>query len=325
MSNLIKPYNEHYMNCYLNNLFSIIVTQNPEKKTSSYINAYNYSIVKTLDNFNYLQLDYTDNFYSSVYEKIFKKKCKSPFNIFNQPLGTELKNTYKNIDNILGVIKNNIVFMVVDLFFFDNGNIFFSKIHREHILMVVDWNPETKTFTIIDDGNKGYGYYSINYITMSTLIKHCKKAYCFKKDYIKYDTEKKNKKKIIDYKEIQYNSKRICNQIKSIDDSFYKLNFPKNYSELCQLLIFIQRCYNRQICNNLLLNNYIDNILDDSICKDFFTEKNKVLKSNWYNLRAIILRNIATNKTIEFETIFNNILLYLKKELEFWEQFNKIN
>ena len=316
MNNLVKPYDEHYMNCYLNNLFSISYTINPKSKMLSYINDYNITIEK-LGDFKYLQFDYSESFYSLIYERVIGIKCKSSFDIYTQPLGSEFMVSFENVSELSSKISGgNVVFLLVDLFYLNNGNIFFSNIHRQHFLMLVDWNIETRYFTVIDDGNKGYGYYSISLLDMELLMRNGGQAYCLKlldhksDDLIQLST-----------REIILNSKRICKQIHNIEMSFHELSFPKNYSELCQILIFVQRCFNRQVCNEHLLKYYIDNISNISRDLECLVEKNSDMKSLWYNMRAIILRHMATGKIIDFEAFFSKTLEGLNTELMFWNLF----
>lgn len=318
MNNLLKPYDEHYMNCYLNNLFSISYTRNPESKLLSYLNDYNITLEKHGD-FRHLQFDYSERFYTSIYERAIGIKCKSKFDIYKEPLGTEFMISSENINELSNALKQgNIVFLLVDLFYLNNGNVFFSKIHRQHFLMLIEWNAETESFIIVDDGNKGYGYYSVGLSDMKHFIRNSGQAYCLSMaEHESVDLVDLNMQDVI------INSNRICEQIQKIGMSFEKLSFPKNYSEFCQILIFVQRCYNRQVCNELLLKYHMDNATDTAKSFKCIIKNNGYIKSLWYNIRAILLRHMTTGKFIDYEAVFLKILECLNREVVFWEMFNK--
>lgn len=315
MGNIVKPYNEHYMNCYLNNLFSICYSIEENCKKLSYFNDYNIYIAKE-NNFKYLLFDYGESFYKTIYQTAIGSKCENKFNIITAPLGDKITLRSSKIEEIIELLSNGmIVFILVDLFYFNNGNIFYQKMHREHFIMLVEWRPFQNCFISIDEGRNGYGYYEIKYAEIIHLLKDEVLAY-----YLNITGMQITKHIQINVENIVFNSNRICRQINEIKESFGELNIPQNYSELCHLIIFIQRYYNRQISNGFLIHEFLH--------KNYFENNNLIilhneLKSNWYHIRAVVLRNIMRGISINYEYCFSNILENLKKETDFWSAFKK--
>lgn len=311
MKIVLKPYNEHYMNCYLNNLFSIGCSINENIRKLSYVNDYNITIISE-GNFNYLLFDYGKDFYRTIYRNVVGKTSGDDFNMYENPLGNKMYLNSSFVEEIIQVLNDgNIVFLLVDLFYCNNGNIFYRKEHRNHFLLIVDWIPDQNCFISIDEGKKGYGYYQITHEEIKLLVTDTLSAFC-----LNVSSKKITRSTQFNLENIAFNSNRICNQIDEIKESFGELSIPKNYSELCHLIIFIHRCYNRQLSNSYLVNEII-HVDSPKTHNPFYMLEE--LKSGWYNTRAVILHDIMSGKNIDFEYCFNNILLSLEKEAEFWK------
>lgn len=314
MLNLVTPYNEHYMNCYLNNFYSIICSKNYYLKSSSYNNNFHY-LVESDDDVSYLLFDYSQDLYFKLYELIFDKKIKGIFDIFTLPLGVEGQIAEKNISDIeQGLLSKNVVFLLIDLFYFNNGNIFYNRIHREHYMLIVGYDSIRSEYIILDDGNKGYGEYRITLSEINNLLKHDKnKAYFYelsdtyadKTDYFQLNIDT-----------IKDNAVRIEKEIVSILEYFPKVTIPFDYTQHCNLLMFIQRSFNREISNKYLIN-YLETE-NKNISLTNILELNKSLVSNWYNLRARILKYSALGKKIEYEPIYAKMERIFYDEINFW-------
>lgn len=314
MTSLIKAYNEHYMNCYLNNLFSIVCSKNSELKLLSYNNDFNYTI-QSHNKFRYLQFDYSDNFYLLIYKLIFGNNAFTQFDIFSLPLGVESKVKSENLNEINMHLSNgNVVFLLIDLYDLNNGNIFYKKMHRNHYLLIIGYDYISKEYITLDEGNKGYCEYRICIDDIKILMNNAeKKVYyctlssignCLPKD-------------IVSIEKIKNNAIRIKNQLMFILDSFSILTKPVNYNEYCYLLIFIQRCFNRHVSNKHLINHIRKEIITNTLEK--IIEQNRVLISGWYNLRARLLKNSALGLEMPYELIFDKMKKLIYDEIIFWD------
>jgi len=294
MNVLISPYTEHYMNCYLNNLYSIACSCDNNYKLLSYQNEFSYAIIK-----NKLHFDYTDDFYLLIYNAIYKLNHNQKFDILKFPLGEKKKVDLKLLKDIPEYIESKqILFIMTDLFKFNNGNVFYSKIHREHYLLILGYNQDTNEFVVLDDGNKGYGIYNIEYNNFFLLIDQ-NTADGYVMDVSKIILPNKTE---LNHANIKNNANRLINEIKYIIHELFQIPCPTNYSEYCDFLIFVQRCFNRHISNKCLLG-HLNSDNNIALGESLF-DINKKLTSNWYNIRARMLKNTLAGEKIQYDEIF---------------------
>lgn len=312
MSVLITPYTEHYMNCYLNNLYSIACSYDSNYKSLSYRNDFCYSIIKNQDK-NSLHFDYTNDFYLSIYNAIYKSKHNQQFDILKFPLGERKKIDFEIFKNMPKYLENNqVLFIMIDLFDFNNGNVFYGKIHREHFLLISGFNQNNNEFIVLDDGSKGYGFYNIEYNNLFSLMeKDMPNGYILDISKVRLPSKVE-----INYDSIKNNTTRLINEIKYILDGLPQISFPINYYEYCEFLIFIQRCFNRHISNKCLLNFLCVN--NNTTLGEQLFEINKMLLSNWYNLRARMLKKTFAGEEIQYEKIFQKLQSMFDNEVVFW-------
>lgn len=317
MRTLIKPYDEHYMNCYLNNLYSIACSYDKNYKLLSYKNDFHYSIIKN-ENKCKLHFDYTNDFYLSIYNAIYNSAHGQQLDIFKIPLGEKKEinlQTFKDVPSWL--LNNQILFIIIDLFNFNNKNIFYNKIHREHFLLIIGYDQNKKEFMVLDNGNKGYGVYNIAYSNLYSLIdKDTPHGYVLDISKVKLFNQAE-----INNDDIKNNANRLINETIFIVNEISETSFPRDYSEYCELLIFVQRCFNRHISNKYLLEhlNTDKNIALNKLLFDI----NKKLISNWYNIRARMLKNTLAETEIQYEKIFQKLKLMFEDEIAFWSLLKK--
>lgn len=312
MKNTIQPYSEHYMNCYLNNLFSIICSHEKDYKILSYMNDFDYSIIEN-EHKTKLHFDYSENFYLSVYNDIFDTTYSQSFDIFEFSLGKRIKFDDNLIVDIPRYIsEDKLLFIVVDLFYFDNGGIFFKRIHKNHYILVIGYNQKENKIIYLDDGSKGYGIYHMEYDILYSMVNEGI-VYADIFDNLKI---KVSSKLSLDYNSIRINANRLIIEIRNIINDMNNISYPQNYYDLCDFLIFIQRSFNRHISNKYLLE-----YLDKDTCFNFSNklyDTNKMLISSWYNVKARVLRGAISGETRQYKVIYEKIKKMFESESEFW-------
>jgi len=146
-----KPFNEFWMNCMLNQAFSIAVSEEPSYKDAAYLNIYRYYPweAATDKDFRYPTIDtlyYLDN------------PAKFPL---SQVIRYIEPGHFRSKDTVLEEIKDMLkggrnMSLNVDLYDWLPGSMAWKKFHWYHYSLFNGYDEERGTFYVIDDTLAGY-------------------------------------------------------------------------------------------------------------------------------------------------------------------------
>ncbi|MFD0587193.1 hypothetical protein ACFQZE_04170 [Paenibacillus sp. GCM10027627] len=160
ISHQIKPFNEFWMNCALNQAYSIATSLEPSYKYGAYLNNYYYHHWFGGDEFQYfyhtMQTDFFDERKGTVVE--------------NFPLCSiikELKPFYfKDPDHckeeIVSMLREGKRFSLnVDLYYWIPGSVAYKSYHWNHYSLFTGYNEETDEFRVLEDDLNGYEEHTV--------------------------------------------------------------------------------------------------------------------------------------------------------------------
>jgi len=158
-SNRIKPFDEFWMNCILNQMFSVACTYEPSYRYAAYLNSYQYFRwdAATDPQFRYPTIDsmyYLDFLYRNEGNKNHEFSLSRVFG----PLDLHYFSDEDNyLQEIRELCKDNQVFSLnVDLFYWIPNSMAYEKFHWYHYSLMNGYDDATSTYYVIDDNLDGY-------------------------------------------------------------------------------------------------------------------------------------------------------------------------
>lgn len=317
----LKPFIDYYMNCYLNNLFSILITIDESYRLYAYENNYSYNIIhaENSDSSCFLLFEYLLEIYLKTYNTIFGKNITisniNDFLHYNiQPLGIEYSlNTSDNFLYDINQLLNDgyIFFMGVDLYFLIPQSPLYYKTHKNHYTIISSY--EKNTYAVFDEGPFGYNKHHINDCQLTAAINNSTmnpKCFFFK-------IPKTVSPYIIDMNKIYNNAQRIIKEIKLIDyDWFYR---SKN--NLIQYIENINKIVCRQQGNCLLFQYLFEKSLIKKTIANELIDDAKQLGHKWAIIKNYTIKINILNRIIENKKFKEDMISLLKEEISLWEKF----
>ncbi|MFD0589638.1 hypothetical protein ACFQZE_16735 [Paenibacillus sp. GCM10027627] len=151
-----KPFNEFWMNCMLNQAFSIAASAHPSYKSAAYLNIYRYYPweAATDRDFRYPTIDtlyYLDDWMKFPLTKVIKLIEPGHFR--------DKENFTEEIKEVLRSGRN--LSLNVDLYYWLPGSMAWQKFHWYHYSLFNGYDDERNTFFVIDDTLAGYSEHEV--------------------------------------------------------------------------------------------------------------------------------------------------------------------
>lgn len=288
----IKPFNAFYMNCFLNNYFSLLAFLDKSYEAAAFINSYSYSEY----NFSFNPLRFIRVNFDHSYEDLFEK---SPV--------TEEYYIFKDMNNIIEelkelIISNKPIRLFVDLYNWIPENIAWQKHHWNHFSLIIGFDDDKKVFYAIDDDGKGC--IDIREIPEERLINSFRGTGYFV-DYGGYHTRPdiKSPCKIVNYSDniktykietehIAANAKIILESIiETKQGGFWEFTANPDLDEVSDVGIAeLNIIYNRQIGNRLLFKELHEEKIIKSDYYEFLYSNITNLIDNWNMAKNILIK-----------------------------------
>lgn len=318
----MMPFKEFYINCYLNNLISILISLNDSYKSFAYENNYFYYITDEMNtnmqafskSFKYIMVESVIEPYVELYNQLFEKKVQMIQGMDFPPLGTKEHKMSVTNDFFLRAVSllnsGYVVFVAVNLFYYIPKSIFYNKIHKIHYSMLVSY--DNGNFGVFDEGPSGYGKYVIN----EKIMKKAMEEVGNNTSFFSFNTNCQ----MPDYKpnieRLLNNAYSICNNIENID------LYTPIYQEVSGYAEGLNRIIHRQKGNILLFKKLSEEGILSNTYTDKICEKIKELHVQWGCARNRAIKEIVTC-TQPHDQFIDNVRLFLEKELVIWRDFIK--
>lgn len=320
----IKPYKYFYMNCFLNNYFSLLAFLDKSYEVAAFENSYRYSVCSySFNPLKFIRADF-DNSYSDLFGKNF---TPTEYYVFK-----DMNNFTEEIKEI--IIMGNPIYLYVDLYNWIPANIAWQKHHWNHFSLIIGFDDDKKVFYAIDDDAKGS--IDIREIPEERLINSFLGTGYFV-EYGGYHTRPNidSPCMIINYSEriepykieiehIASNAKNIIKDIIEINQNgFWEFVSNSDLDEVSDAGIAeLNIIYNRQIGNKLLLRElYKENIIKSEHYKFLYSSITNII-TNWNKAKNILIKSKYLETLSQISTPLISICgKNFEEELIFWRSF----
>ncbi len=325
----IKPFDEFWLNCSINNIISILFSYEPSYKYFMYSNdyCYNSSYIGThngeIYNANFVRLDFFKN-----------KPITNSESEFINSLGfiklekCNYKDTFYFLEEINELLKKRkIIAPLVDLYYWNKNGYSWNNNHKWHYTLLTGYSSERKEYFAIEDD--AYQNYGIITESESTLISSIQSNWHKPKDstdYLKYTLPKSIPKYVLPLYEVKNNIQKIITSINQIDyDNLFIFENSedgiKNYFWLQPY--FMIQIINRQNANIALLKRlYQKKCLDNNSLNNSLCEITNIINI-WKEIRSIVIKVGYLNMNSFGNKYYSKLRLLiqqaLEKELYMWK------
>lgn len=297
----VRPFADFWINCYVNDVLSILTTIEPSYKKLSFINSYNYTITGI----------------SSWWRELDINPSKYLWDRLS--IGESI-NIYLKQENIIDEIRNKIdnnryILVLVDLYYWLKNSLNWNNNHYHHYVLITGYDDDKKMIYSISDNIGGY---SENEIPYERFIK----ALVF------FDNEHHGKEFILpdNIPAFQYCFYDIFDFARKINEDIKKASYMRLWilpQDVNISLVYfkVTRIADRQKGNEKLFGQlYEDGFITSKLCVSL-SEMSRSLYNMWSKLKGILIRAHMKNNDIDLEKL--NILSRnaLKTEYDMWDAF----
>lgn len=306
----ITGFNEFWLDCDTEMMFSLLVSYNSLYKNIAYQNDYHYSIVRSQTPhdiyFNEVRL-IPDISY--LREKTFK--------ILAQITNSDTENNLTLIKKSL--IEGHYVMIGVDLFEWVRENMCYHNLHVEHYTLLNGYNDEKNTFYTMETDNEMYREFEVS---ESMLIGAMEMMETLKYQVVVFDfLPQLIEDKLFNLSHVRKNAKKIIKSIKPLLKQKFWIFSPEDYKGMFyrDMTVMYLLQINCRAKANRLLFRYL--CKKEKISQEYNIEA-KELEKGWIGVHHSISKLYFKKDAVEQMYQQNNKIhcLFLK-ELNLWKRF----
>ncbi|GKU77861.1 BtrH N-terminal domain-containing protein [Paenibacillus sp. L3-i20] len=277
-----KPFNEFWMNCMLNQAFSIAASAHPSYHNAAYLNIYRYYpwVAATDKEFRYPTIDtlyYLDDWTKFPLTGVIK--LIEPGHFRNKETFTE------EIKEVLRGGRN--LSVNVDLYYWLPGSMAWRKFHWYHYSLFNGYDEERSSFYVIDDTLAGYSEHEVPEERLRKAFLNAEyninENYTGPAYYI-YNLHSTIEPYELQLSEVVENAERLERELGefSIEGMWNVDSSPDKYqSHITYALIGINIICNRHTANEGLIRTLREQkLLKESSC-DFLMDQLLEVKNGW--------------------------------------------
>ena len=327
-----QPFSYFWLNCQLNNVFSVLVSVEPSYRFAAFLNDYSYNINKlpigNHSTVRFLDLNYKDGLKKYIQDVLIYKKDilsnqDSPWSKVVSIEKYYFKSPDRFLEEIQDLLKNGQSISVgVNLYYWVMGSIAYEKYHYNHYSLITGYNEEKHEYHTFDDDLFGYKLHMIPEERLCTA---------FSKSDLKeppaflinvFDNVRPYKLTIND---VLNCADTIRKNIASIDiDNLWDVDaLEKDFCEaIDNCVINANRVVNRHIGNKFLFESlYTLGIVKDKNSIDKYMKIEDELIEGWIEVKNVIAMCKYSGKNIlSIEKIDGLDKKLLRKEINIWTQ-----
>lgn len=296
----IKPFNDFWLNCELNNMLSMLCSVNSSYRKCAYLNSYKYYLYEPKELCKGI-----DVYRKDLYEFIDKYVEIIPYDFVNQETIIE--------EIIEKIYEGTPIGIAVDLYHWLPNTIIYQKKHWYHYSMIVGVDQTNNEFIILDEDNQGYREH---HITRDKILKAFlpntmdSQAIIFKMKCNKILDYNIDNQKVIHY------SEKIIESIDSIPDVIWDNELGREKEQAIKMMIAsTSRIYNCQISNKFLLKELFDKE------KKVYSDLYEILEFNeksWRNIHNYLMKKDMLCGKVDYDKINKMSRECLNYEKKFW-------
>ncbi|OAB42551.1 hypothetical protein [Paenibacillus antarcticus] len=309
-----KPFNEFWMNCMLNQAFSIAESTHSSYRYAAYLNIYSYFpwAAATDSEFRYPTIDslyYLDDWTRFPLTGVIK--LIEPGHFSNKEAFTE------EIKEVLRGGRN--LSLNVDLYYWLPDSLAWKKFHWYHYSLFNGYDDERSSFYVIDDTLAGYLEYEVPEERLKKAFNNAEyninTNYTGPAYYI-YNLHTSIEPYELKISEVVENAERLARELEDFSmEGMWNVDTrqEKYSSHITYALIGINIICNRHIANVALIRTLQEQkLLDEKLC-EALSERIDVIRDGWDEVKQAFV----THKFDRIREIERAEGL-LSKEREFW-------
>ncbi|WP_217559398.1 BtrH N-terminal domain-containing protein [Paenibacillus sp. GbtcB18] len=141
----LRPFNDFWMNCVSNTVYSIAVSNDSSYRTAAYLNHYTYQVAAD-PSFTYLTMDHPLKYQNEVFNDFIREW--EPYYFRNpQAIGEE-------IGELLA--SGQLPVVHVDLFHWIPNSLAWKQYHWYHYSLITGYDAERSVYRVLDDDINGF-------------------------------------------------------------------------------------------------------------------------------------------------------------------------
>ncbi|URN93893.1 MAG: hypothetical protein NAG76_19010 [Candidatus Pristimantibacillus lignocellulolyticus] len=329
-SNKIKPFDEFWMNCILNQMFSVACTIEPSYRYAAYLNSYQYFRWEAATDplFRYPTIDsmyYLDYLYAN-------EGKKQEFSLSNVVGPLDLY-YFKDNDNYLQEIKElcrtkQIFSLNVDLYYWIPNSIAYEKFHWYHYSLFNGYDEKTSTYYVIDDNLDGYMEHGVPEERLVAAYENSE--YCTNPNYklppiLKYSIREEIPPYELSLEEVRYHAARLITEIQAfqieglwnieLDES--RLNDYLTYS-----MVGLNIIANRHKANDSLIRSLHELLLISTSTYEMLLSQIQDIRNGWEHTKQLFIKASILRK-LDQAQCYRLMKSLLSKEVILWENLLK--
>ena len=308
----IEAFNEFWLDCDTEMLFSLLISKNEKYKVFAYRNDYHYIMLnaKTPSNIFFNEIRMIPDI-SALREQalryIDRRKCGSTQEAIRQ-IKTHLRQGYY-------------VMAGVDLYEWVEENMCYHNHHVEHYALINGYDDEQNVFFTMETDNEKYREFQV---TEKQLSDAMSLEETLRYDVVAFEVREETlDRQLFTWKELKKNSQRIQKSIRPLLKNEFWIFTPNDYKNLFyrdMTVMYLMQINCRMKANRLLFMHLIEEGLD----KEFY-ERADLLEKGWIDVRRSIsklyFKEDASRRIIEQNKKIHELLL---AERDMWKQFISI-
>jgi hypothetical protein len=314
-----KPFNDYWITCYYNKIFTILTSIDSSYKLAAYLNDYHYDV----------------QLWGATNEKnapLYNHLVQQPFKMFKeqylQGLFIYQPIRFREEENFLDILKNHIrqkeiVQVGIDLFYWLPDSMNFGVNHWNHTAVLNGYDDEKKVFYAFDADNSGFDEQEIPEDRFLLAIKSC--VLDTHGDILKLADQFHPYQ--FSLSDVVINAKRLIDEISTMNtDSFWLLtddDFDKGRRrDIIAIQIF--QIASRHIGNGLLFQRVLNEYCDNDIIENL-VQRSKKLQDGWLIARSklLIIYRSKTDRWKQLASLNEDIKCLFNDELEMWDSVIK--
>ncbi|MFC9774154.1 hypothetical protein [Paenibacillus chitinolyticus] len=314
----IKPFNEFWMNCKYNALFSIASYYDPNNKYASYVNHYSF--------------EHTNNYKDPSFKLPIIKHAEFSEMLPNFTYSIENCH-FENEENFLEELKQMIrqgqlVFLSVNLYSWIPGSFCYQRYHWSHFSLIKGYDEVNNCYLVLDDDMNGYNEFVVS---EDTVVK------CFRSS--DYFTDRENwpypivklqlHQPLLPYEvtlqTVQDHARRLVLDIEQFTiDDLWKFDEESELlsNHLDYSVIGVEYFYNRHIANVKLFKHlHKHKKINDELFETMLHHA-KNLENGWQTIRNNLMKvkaKLKKSRNVPRDSIIAEAKLLFENEKLMWQ------
>ncbi|MGE5558161.1 MAG: hypothetical protein ACM3WV_06050 [Bacillota bacterium] len=320
----LTPFSDYWMDCRLNNIFSVIISRESSYKAAAYMNNYSYlkhtGDYEKIIYFNLMDVKYLHAFEKTIEECILR---------YEPYLMSRDENITKQL--IEPIKKYKHVFLNVDLFYWIPGNLTYGHSHCDHYSLITGYDDNKKEYRAFDDDVKGYG---LHLVPEERLIKaFLNSKYKDPPAFILYLRDEFQEYRL-NISQVCRNAGRLIDELAAFDvtgmwevrEGCDEMKKPEAYQGVMTAYITgATKIMNRQIGNKLLFK-YLFSLKHLKECHlTRLVNYADSLAKEWQKIKNILIRAKLSSKVCNLNYLRQHAFHLLSTEEAMWRDFLLFN